>query len=189
MLDRFRRRTKTKKADELDELRAELRRERERAHGREEALSGELAALRASMAAVPGLPGGDTPSAVTVGGVAVTIRPLPPVEWLEALGELPGFLYAHARASVGGEDVDPSELAGMVASVRRWLRACLRPEDLERVDLEELTLPEAAHGLGVMARKNGLDENLAAFFRERGVASIGRPDVPEVRDTPERAPS
>lgn len=184
MLNRFQRRARRPSREEFDELKRELREER---NARRE-LEGELVSVKRALKAVPGLPGGEAPAVITVGGQSAKLRPLPAKAWLEALGELPGFLYAHARAQVADEELDPEELEKLVLRVREWLRACLAPEDLERVDLDELTVPEAAHGLGVMARQNGLDENLAAFFRERGVPRGAGHGVSEVRSAPEQAP-
>ena len=129
----------------------------------DEALLARLDTLEHSTLPIVGVDQGEKTWSVTVGGEEVEVRAMPPVEWARALEELPGFLIAHAAARSEKKEMKPEDLASIFEKAKRWIAACAAKE----VRLERLTAPEALHAVVVISRLNGMDQHLAAWFRER----------------------
>lgn len=117
-----------------------------------------------------GLEGATKTHEIQVGGQTVTLRAMPPSEWVKALEEIPSFLLAYAAGKAGKTSSDTQQLEEMYVAAKRWVEVCAVGE----VNLETLTVPEAQHAAVVIAQMNGLDAHLARFFREKlGLAAVG----------------
>ena len=159
------------------------------------ALRGRLSELERQARPVPGVDAGEKRWLVTVGGVEAPIRALPPGEWAKALSELPDFLFTYAMAKAKGEGkeaLQEGELEKLTARAREWIAVSLVPAAGEEVrpDLDHLTVPEAMDAIVRISRLNGLDENLAAWFRERLHTDPprARQDRETVRGAPQHPP-
>jgi hypothetical protein len=134
-----------------------------------EALERELETLRSSTPApIPGATQGGSVR-IAVGGREVNVLPLPPRLWVSASAELPAFLLTYAASSTGRSPAAES-LELIVSTVTGWLRVCGRHLDgtpLTDEDFERMSVPEAGVAMTEIARINGLDENLRAFFQGR----------------------
>jgi hypothetical protein len=166
----------------LKRLRKQSRVERLEAENQE--LRERLLALEARALPIPGIAGAGEDALVTVGGREVKLRPLPPQEWAAALGKLPGFLLAYAIAQQKRESMRAEDLEELVTEVRGWVKATCTTE----VDVQDMSVPEVMHAAVVIARKNGLDESLSQFFRERLTGPVGGPGGQKVRDPAARPP-
>ena len=129
----------------------------------DEALLARLDTLEHSTLPIVGIDQDEKSWSITVGGEEVDIQAMPPVDWARALEELPGFLIAHAAAKSENKEMKPEDLANIFEKAKRWIAACAVGE----VRLERLTAPEALHAVVVISRLNGMDQHLAAWFRER----------------------
>jgi len=155
-------------------------------------LQQRLAELEQKTLPIPGIDQGEKRWALTIGGNPVEIHALPPAEWARALQDLPDFLFSYALAKQGGgsEGMKAEELEKLTARARDWIAASIvDTSEGVRPDLDHLTVPEAMDAVVRISRLNGLDENLAAWFRSRGssdAAASGR-DREAVRGKAKRA--
>jgi hypothetical protein len=130
-----------------------------------------------------------TDTTVRIGGQAVDLYPLGPSEWVRGLGKLPDFFLRFVtvtmkqklgegpEAKVGEED-----LAEFLEEIKTWIRASVGPEDLERIDLARLSMPEAKAAAEVVIAINGYDQEIEEFFRLRGAGSRPGSSGAPVRD-------
>lgn len=149
----------------------------------------QIDALGDKFDAVPGVEEGRKDWFVYVGGEKVSIKAIPPVEWVRSLEELPSFLFAFTleRLEKPGETLSDEKIAEIFVFARRWIEACA--VDPESFDLDRLTLPEAQHAVAHIAVLNGVTDYLRAWFRRRleGVAG-DTPGGEELRRTPVEPP-
>lgn len=138
-------------------------------------LEARLAALEPSPGSISGQPG-----EVRVGGQVVRLKPLSPAQWVLALKEIPGFLLAYAVQESRGQDPEEALLERLVNTARQWVAACA----MDPCDPAMLTIPEAQQVLLEVSRQNGLDAQLAEFFRQR-LGEIARPGSQTLRGAPE----
>lgn len=116
------------------------------------------------------------PTTITVGGIQVDLYPLSPADWVRGLGKLPDFFLQFVavtmKAKPGGSgpeaQVSEEKLSEFVEEIRHLIRASLKPEDLERVDFDRLSMPEIKAAAEVVVEINGYDRELEEFFRLRG---------------------
>ncbi|ADH63108.1 conserved hypothetical protein [Allomeiothermus silvanus DSM 9946] len=151
-----------------------------------EELRARVAELEARLAALEPAPGSTSgqPGEVRVGGQPVRLRPLSPAQWVLALKELPGFLLAYAVQEARGQEPEEALLERLVNTARQWVVACA----IDPCDPAMLTIPEAQQVLVEVSRQNGLDAQLAEFFRQRlgqtagsGSAALRSPPQPDAR--------
>lgn len=176
--------------DRLRESVTSLRSELAKQRGEIEALRERNAQLERALSRTPGLPGAEIGDRVSVGGVEVELYALPPEHYIRALKRLPEFLFTYAAGRVTDQEPGEHELSELSRSAREWLEASLAEEDKARIDFRKLTMPEIQHALAVMARLNGIDEQLASFFLQRGAGGGARrpgSDGAAVRQAAERA--
>lgn len=153
-----------------------------------QAVYGRLGELERQSRPLPGIDRGEKAWELTIGGQAVPVKALPPDEWARALQDLPDFLFSYAIAKTESRgDLQGPELEKLMSRARDWITASATGEGV-RPDLDHLTVPEAMDAIVRISRLNGLDENLAAWFRERGQphAAAARQDRKEVRDPAQR---
>jgi len=151
------------------------------------ALRAELAALRARL---EGLEQAMTPARpvprereVVVGGQTYRIRPLSPKAVLALTGELPGLLFVYL--SSGGKPQPPDEVAELLyQKSKEYLAASGVPQEA----LEDLTFFEARDALKTIVEVNGIDLELARFFREQGKRLSAGPGSQEVRGEAVQSP-
>lgn len=149
-----------------------FRRTMQRLSGLERAIAEHRAQVEevdARYRAVPGVVPGEKDWHVMVNGKRVAIRPLTGAQWLEAIQQLPEFVYAYAQERTKGKALAGQELERIRELARAWLKACGEGE----CELERITLPEAEHAVTHIAQLNGITENLRQFFRERFRAVAG----------------
>jgi hypothetical protein len=151
-----------------------------------ERLEAELQAARVEIERLqptPGTAGAAGSSTVTVGGIAVQLKPLSPGQWYSAMGELPGLLFRYAVAAEKNEVLEDDDLERAYEIAQNWIKACaITPDGGTAVNVECLTVPEAMHAIVVISHMNGLDEGLARIFRERLGTPTPRPDLHTLRN-------
>lgn len=139
-----------------------------------ERLESENAELRETVTAldakhdrVPGVTEGKRDWFVLVGGQRVNLAAMPPAEWIETLGELPGFLFSFAveQQARPGEAPSSDTLEQVAALARRWIMSSAI--SLDGIDMAQLTVPEAQHAVAHIAELNGVSAALRTWFRER----------------------
>lgn len=128
-------------------------------------LQARVAELEARLAALEPINGAQSGEigTVHVGGKTVRLKPLTPAQWVHALHELPAFLFAYAARETKGVEPDEELLSKLVTMARQWVVACA----MDSCAPELLTVPEAMNVLREVSRQNGLDAQLAEFFRHR----------------------
>jgi len=149
-----------------------------------QALRGRLGELERQSRPLPGTDRKEKTWELVIGGQAFPIKALPAGEWARAMQDLPDFLFSYAITKTEGRgDLQGPELEKLMSRAQDWIAASHAGEGV-RPDLDHLTVPEAMDAIVRISRLNGLDENLAAWFRGRGDpdASASRPNREKVRD-------
>lgn len=136
-----------------------------------DALNQRIKSLERAQDAVPGVNEGKKDWSVIVDGQRVALTPMTGADWLEAINELPEFVFAYAQGQAKGQPLIGSDLQAVLELAKRWITACAEGE----VNLDRLSIPEAEHAVTRIAELNGVTENLRAFFRERLKAVVGNP--------------
>jgi len=129
-----------------------------------DALNQRLKALeRIQPKDVPGVTEEQKDWAVIVGGERVPVKTMQPADWLEAMQELPEYVYIYAQNQAQGKALESKDFESILNLAKKWIKACAEGE----VNLDRLSIPEAEHAVSHIAGLNGVTENLREFFRQR----------------------